>query len=167
MNRPTIQDVLNILEQSAADLSEFTFDLGRFERVESAHTRFDSGFGAVICVLGQHYSIQLAMLADTAGSRALADALLGEADSVPLSDEELQDAVNEFTNLLSGATKSSLVTYDKSVCIGTPHPIGHRDLSAFQNVVQSNVQLGDIQAQLAVLPTSSSLDASGRNPVHS
>ena len=154
MTHPTqAHEVLAVLERGVAELSESALGWGDFCRVDNASPSQDLRVAATIELEGDIYAAQLAIATDFGGRQVIAAAMLDEPEPNSLSDEDLQDAMNEFMNLLAGFVKHELVVHDEQLAIGLLSPVEVTALTCrHEEYLRSQVRMGCVSADLIVIP---------------
>jgi CheY-specific phosphatase CheX len=106
--------------------------------------------GCFVSIFDDTGSVEVGMAADPAGCQTLAQSLF--ASDEPLSDADVTDALGEIANMLAGGVKKRLQIENTPMQLGLPIVMdGRIRPTDRQDLVCSNVQLGDVVAQLVIV----------------
>jgi hypothetical protein len=76
--------------------------------------------GAHLPLVGGGGAFDLALVATPEGCQAIARSILGMADSAPIKDGEVTDAIGEIVNMLGGTIKRRIAGHGPELVLGLP-----------------------------------------------
>lgn len=144
-----ISSWLEATVSAAAELCQTT--LGTELVVAEHGVPLETGMtGCFVSIFDDVGSVEVGMASDPAGCQSLAQALF--ASDEPLSDADVTDALGEIANMLAGGVKKRMQVNDTPMQLGLPIVMdGRIRPTDRQNLLCSNVQLGDVIAQLVIV----------------
>jgi CheY-specific phosphatase CheX len=106
--------------------------------------------GCFIALVGDAGSLQIGFGSDPAGCQTLARALFASEDDLP--EEDVSDALGEIANIIAGGVKKRMSGGQSPLALGLPIVMcGHVRLTERQQVLEAEVQLGNVPVRLLVI----------------
>ena len=110
--------------------------------------------GGFIPMVGEDTAVQIAVISSENNCRDLSALLLGmePEEASELSEEDIDDGIGEFMNIIAGSMKTEMVQYDSSTKLGLPF-IVHGWVAPGSHTMQSfkKINCGELTFTLMVL----------------
>jgi CheY-specific phosphatase CheX len=113
--------------------------------------------GCFVALVGDEGALQIGLAANPEGCQILAQALFASDEELP--EEDVSDALGEMANIIAGGVKKRMATVQLSLVIGLPIVMdGHLRLAERQQMVTSDVRLGQVPVRLLIVGNKEQLD---------
>ena len=150
-NRKSLDDWLQAMTEALGDLAESGLGFEAPQMGDNGGELKGANQGAYVALIGED-NMQMGILSDAEGCKAMARALLAMEPDEEIGDADVADAMGEVMNIVGGGVKTRMAQYDPSLKLGLPLFIDGRILASGQfEEAGVGVSLGPINAQLIVL----------------